>query len=46
MLEELDIKNFALIDSSHIEFNKGFTVLSGETTQHARNENFRVEPIG
>ena len=31
MLEELDIKNFALIDSSHIEFNKGFTVLSGET---------------
>ncbi len=31
MLEELDIKNFALIDSSHVDFNKGFTVLSGET---------------
>ncbi|MFA6937258.1 MAG: DNA repair protein RecN [Treponema sp.] len=31
MLEELDIKDFALIDSAHIEFNKGFTVLSGET---------------
>ena len=31
MLEELDIKNFALIDSAHVEFNKGFTVLSGET---------------
>ncbi len=31
MLEELDIKNFALIESAHIEFNKGFTVLSGET---------------
>ena len=25
------IKDFALIDSSYIEFNKGFTVLSGET---------------
>ena len=31
MLEELDIKNFALIDSAHIDFTKGFTVLSGET---------------
>ena len=31
MLEELDIKNFALIDSAHVEFQKGFTVLSGET---------------
>ena len=31
MLEELDIKNFALIESAHIEFEKGFTVLSGET---------------
>ena len=31
MLEELDIKNFALIDSAHLEFEKGFTVLSGET---------------
>ena len=31
MLEELDVKNFALIDSAHIEFSKGFTVLSGET---------------
>ena len=31
MLEELDIRNFALIDNAHIDFNKGFTVLSGET---------------
>jgi DNA repair protein RecN (Recombination protein N) len=31
VLEELDVKNFALIDSSHVEFSKGFTVLSGET---------------
>ncbi len=31
MLEELDVKNFALIDSAHVEFSKGFTVLSGET---------------
>jgi len=31
MLEDLDIKNFALIDSSHVEFDRGFTVLSGET---------------
>ncbi|MBO6176653.1 MAG: DNA repair protein RecN [Treponema sp.] len=31
MLEELDIKNFALIDAAHVEFKKGFTVLSGET---------------
>ena len=31
MLEELDIKDFALIDKAHVEFGKGFTVLSGET---------------
>ncbi|MBR1640420.1 MAG: DNA repair protein RecN [Treponema sp.] len=31
MLEDLTIKDFALIDSDYIEFNKGFTVLSGET---------------
>jgi DNA mismatch repair ATPase MutS len=31
MLEELTIKNFAIIESEHIEFEKGFTVLSGET---------------
>lgn len=31
MLEELDVKNFALIDSAHIDFKSGFTVLSGET---------------
>lgn len=31
MLEELDVKNFALIDSAHVDFSKGFTVLSGET---------------
>mgnify|MGYP002852868056 FL=1 len=31
MLEDLSIKDFALIDSVSIECNKGFTVLSGET---------------
>jgi DNA repair protein RecN (Recombination protein N) len=31
LLEELTIKDFALIDSAHVEFGKGFTVLSGET---------------
>ncbi len=31
MLEDLRIKDFALIDSSYIEFSRGFTVLSGET---------------
>lgn len=31
MLEELTIKDFALIDSDYLEFGKGFTVLSGET---------------
>ena len=31
MLEDLTIKDFALIDSDYLEFKKGFTVLSGET---------------
>lgn len=31
MLEELTIKDFALIDSDYLEFNRGLTVLSGET---------------
>lgn len=31
MLEDLSIKDFALIDSASIEFEEGFTVLSGET---------------
>ncbi|MCR4735415.1 MAG: DNA repair protein RecN [Treponema sp.] len=31
MLEELTIKDFALIESDYLEFDKGFTVLSGET---------------
>lgn len=31
MLEDLRIKDFALIDNASIEFNGGFTVLSGET---------------
>ena len=31
MLEDLTIKDFALIDSDYLEFSKGFTVLSGET---------------
>ena len=31
MLEDLNIKDFALIDEASLEFNKGFTILSGET---------------
>ena len=31
MLEDLTIKDFALIDQDYIEFKNGFTVLSGET---------------
>ncbi len=31
MLEDLHIKDFALIDDAHIDFSQGFTVLSGET---------------
>ena len=31
MLEDLTIKDFAIIDQISIEFSKGFTVLSGET---------------
>lgn len=31
MLEDLTIKDFALIDYDYLEFSKGFTVLSGET---------------
>lgn len=31
MLEELSIKDFALIDNATVEFENGFTVLSGET---------------
>lgn len=31
MLEDLSIRDFAIIDSAVIEFSKGFTVLSGET---------------
>lgn len=31
MLEDLSIRNFAIIESEYIEFEKGFTVLSGET---------------
>lgn len=31
MLEDLSIKDFALIDNAALEFNGGFTVLSGET---------------
>ena len=31
MLEDLSIKDFALIDFANVEFNGGFTVLSGET---------------
>ncbi|MBQ9282124.1 MAG: DNA repair protein RecN [Treponema sp.] len=31
MLEDLSIKDFALIDAASVEFDGGFTVLSGET---------------
>ena len=31
MLEDITIKDFALIESTYLEFHKGFTVLSGET---------------
>ena len=31
MLEELNVKDFALIENDFLEFQKGFTVLSGET---------------
>jgi len=31
MLEDIQIKNFALIDSASLDFSNGFTVLSGET---------------
>lgn len=31
MLEDLSIKDFALIDGADVEFGSGFTVLSGET---------------
>lgn len=31
MLEDITIKDFAIIESEHIEFSQGFTVLSGET---------------
>ncbi|MFZ3049166.1 MAG: DNA repair protein RecN [Desulfatirhabdiaceae bacterium] len=31
MLQELSIKNFAIIDDLHIDFSEGLTVLTGET---------------
>lgn len=31
MLESLTVKNFAIIDNISIDFNKGFTVITGET---------------
>lgn len=31
MLTQLSIKNFALIDSLQVEFNKGLTIITGET---------------
>ena len=31
MLEDLSVKDFALIDQNYLEFRQGFTVLSGET---------------
>ena len=31
MLSNLRVKNFAIIDNINVEFDKGFTVLTGET---------------
>ena len=31
MLKEMKIENFALIDNLHLEFKRGFTIISGET---------------
>jgi DNA repair protein RecN (Recombination protein N) len=31
MLKSLHIKNLAIIDEAHLDFAKGFTVLTGET---------------
>jgi len=31
MLDELDIRNFAIIDQLHLRFQSGLTVLTGET---------------
>jgi DNA repair protein RecN (Recombination protein N) len=31
MLEELNVRNFALIDDITVSFSEGFNVLSGET---------------
>ena len=31
MIEDIRIKDFALIDEASLEFGDGFTVLSGET---------------
>lgn len=31
MLQELSIRNFAIIEKLNIEFNSGMTVLTGET---------------
>ena len=31
MLKRLSIENYALIDSLQIDFEKGFTVITGET---------------
>ena len=31
MLQELTIRNFAIIDDLHIQFSKGLTIISGET---------------
>ena len=31
MLKTLNIQNYALIDSLHIEFDKGFSAVTGET---------------
>ena len=31
MIKELNIKNFAIIDSLNVKFNEGFNVITGET---------------
>lgn len=36
MISSLRIENFALIDEVHIQFTKGFTVITGETGSGSR----------
>jgi DNA repair protein RecN (Recombination protein N) len=37
MLTDLNIKNFAIIDSLHVAFQPGLTILTGETGRGSRS---------